>query len=144
MKNDSTSTIRHKIISKYFEKNIQKDLPKSTDINVLLNRVKNNQKNESRRKIYFSAVASAGLFLFGLILGPIFYSVFSGGVVSNMTSSYALIIVAGLLVGFGTKIGSGCTSGHGICGISRFSLRSIIATISFIITGVLTVFIFGA
>jgi hypothetical protein len=61
-----------------------------------------------------------------------------------MTSSYALIIVAGLLVGFGTKIGSGCTSGHGICGISRFSLRSIIATISFIITGVLTVFIFGA
>lgn len=84
------------------------------------------------------------LFLFGLILGPIFYSVFSGGVVSNMTSSYALIIVAGLLVGFGTKIGSGCTSGHGICGISRFSLRSIIATISFIITGVLTVFIFGA
>ena len=63
---------------------------------------------------------------------------------SNMTSSYALIIVAGLLVGFGTKIGSGCTSGHGICGISRFSLRSIIATISFIITGVLTVFIFGA
>ncbi len=45
------------------------------------------------------------LFLFGLILGPIFYSVFSGGVVSNMTSSYALIIVAGLLVGFGTKIG---------------------------------------
>ena len=84
------------------------------------------------------------LFLFGLILGPIFYSVFSGGVVSNVTSSYALIIVAGLLVGFGTKIGSGCTSGHGICGISRFSLRSIIATISFIITGVLTVFIFGA
>jgi hypothetical protein len=84
------------------------------------------------------------LFLFGLILGPIFYSVFSGGVVSNMTSSYALIIIAGLLVGFGTKIGSGCTSGHGICGISRFSLRSIIATISFIITGVLTVFIFGA
>ena len=68
MKNDSTSTVRHKIISKYFEKNIQKDLPKSTDINVLLNRVKNNQKNESRRKIYFSAAASAGLFLFGLII----------------------------------------------------------------------------
>ena len=68
MKNNSTSTIREKIISRYFEKSTKKDLPKSTDINVLLNRVKNNQKNESRRKIYFSAVASAGLFLFGLII----------------------------------------------------------------------------
>ena len=68
MKNTSTSSIRDKIISKYFEKNTQKDLPKSTDINVLLNRVKNNQKNESRRKIYFSAAASAGLFLFGLMI----------------------------------------------------------------------------
>ncbi len=68
MKNNSTSTIREKIISRYFEKGTQKDLPKSTDINVLLNRVKDNQKNESRRKIYFSAAASAGLFLFGLII----------------------------------------------------------------------------
>jgi len=48
-----------------------------------------------------------------------------------------------LLVGFGTKIGNGCTSGHGVCGISRFSIRSIIATISFILTGVVTVLIFG-
>jgi len=84
------------------------------------------------------------LFLFGLILGPIIYSVFSGGVVSNMTNSYVLVVLGGLLVGFGTKIGNGCTSGHGICGISRFSLRSIIATLSFMITGILTVFIFGA
>jgi hypothetical protein len=84
------------------------------------------------------------LFLFGLILGPIVYSIFNNEIVSNMTSSLVLIIIAGLLVGFGTNIGNGCTSGHGICGISRLSLRSIIATISFIITGVLTVFIFGA
>ena len=68
MKNTSTGTIREKIVSKYFEKSTTQNLPKSTDINVLLNRVKNNQKNESRRKIYFSAVASAGLFLFGLII----------------------------------------------------------------------------
>ena len=68
MKNNSTSTIREKIISRYFEKSSKNDLPKSTDINVLLNRVKNNQKNESRRKIYFSAAASAGLFLFGLMI----------------------------------------------------------------------------
>ena len=84
------------------------------------------------------------LFLFGLILAPIIYSVFSGGVVSNMTNSYVLVVLGGLLVGVGTKIGNGCTSGHGICGISRFSLRSIIATLSFMITGILTVFIFGA
>ena len=54
-----------------------------------------------------------------------------------------MLIIGGLLVGVGTKIGSGCTSGHGVCGISRFSLRSIIATITFIITGVITVLIFG-
>ena len=68
MKNNSTSTIREKIISRYFEKSSKNDLPKSTDINVLLNRVKNNQKNESRRKLYFSAAASTGLILFGLII----------------------------------------------------------------------------
>ena len=55
-------------VSKYLEKDISKNLPKSTDINVLLNRVKINQKNESRRKLYFSAAASAGLFLFGLVI----------------------------------------------------------------------------
>jgi len=54
-----------------------------------------------------------------------------------------LIIIGGLLVGIGTKIGKGCTSGHGVCGVSRFSMRSITATISFILTGVITVSIFG-
>ena len=61
-------TVKDKIISRYLEKNIQKNSPKSTDINVLLNRVKVNQKNESRKKIYFSAAASAGLILFGLVI----------------------------------------------------------------------------
>ena len=84
------------------------------------------------------------LFLFGLFFGPIVYSIFNNEIVSNITNSIFLIVIGGLLVGFGTKIGNGCTSGHGICGISRFSLRSITATTSFIITGVLTVFIFGA
>ena len=55
-------------VSKYLKKDISKNLSKSTDINVLLNRVKINQKNESRRKLYFSAAASAGLFLFGLVI----------------------------------------------------------------------------
>ena len=57
-----------------------------------------------------------------------------------MTSSIPLIIVGGLLVGLGTKIGRGCTSGHGICGISRFSMRSIVATIIFMIFAMITVY----
>ena len=82
------------------------------------------------------------LFLIGLILGPIIYQLFSKEVVTiNITNSIYLLGIAGLLVGLGTSIGSGCTSGHGICGISRFSLRSIIATITFMIVGILTVFV---
>ena len=60
--------VKQKIISRYLEKNTEPRQVKSTDINVLLNRVKTNQKNESRKKLYFSAAASAGLFLFGLII----------------------------------------------------------------------------
>ena len=82
------------------------------------------------------------LFLIGLILGPIIYQLFSKEVVSiNITNSIYLLGIAGLLVGLGTSIGSGCTSGHGICGISRFSLRSIIATVTFMIGGILIVFV---
>ena len=82
------------------------------------------------------------LFLIGLILGPIIYQLFSKEVVTiNITNSIYLLGIAGLLVGLGTSIGSGCTSGHGICGISRFSLRSIIATATFMIVGILTVFV---
>jgi uncharacterized membrane protein YedE/YeeE len=83
------------------------------------------------------------LFLLGLIIGPIIYSLTGNEIVSILTNSIPLLIIGGLLVGVGTKIGNGCTSGHGVCGISRFSLRSIIATVTFIITGVITVFIFG-
>jgi len=83
------------------------------------------------------------LFLLGLIIGPIIYSFSGNEIVSVLTNSIPLLIIGGLLVGVGTKIGNGCTSGHGVCGISRFSLRSIIATITFIITGVITVLIFG-
>ena len=83
------------------------------------------------------------LFLLGLIIGPIIFSFTGNKIVSILTNSIPLLIIGGLLVGVGTKIGNGCTSGHGVCGISRFSLRSIIATVTFIITGVITVFIFG-
>ena len=60
--------VKDKLIAKYLEKTTPKSLPKSTDINVLLNRVKTNQKNESRKKIYFSAAASMGLLAFGFII----------------------------------------------------------------------------
>ena len=75
-------------------------------------------------------------------MGPIIYQLFSKETVSiDITDSIYLLGIAGLLVGLGTSIGSGCTSGHGICGISRFSLRSIIATATFMIVGILTVFV---
>ena len=63
-----TNEVKKKLISKYLVKDSRKIQSKSTDINVLLNRVKLNQKNESRKKIYFSAAASAGLLLFGLVI----------------------------------------------------------------------------
>jgi uncharacterized membrane protein YedE/YeeE len=82
------------------------------------------------------------LFLLGLILGPIIYSLFTSKEMNiTISNSFILLIFAGLLVGIGTRISGGCTSGHGISGIGRFSLRSIIATITFMIVGILTVLI---
>ena len=84
------------------------------------------------------------LFLVGLILGPLIYNLISGKEINiSISSSLILLIIAGTLVGFGTRISGGCTSGHGISGISRFSLRSIIATITFMLVGILTVLITG-
>ena len=82
------------------------------------------------------------LFLLGLILGPIFYTLFTNQEINiTISNSLILLIIAGLLVGIGTRISGGCTSGHGISGIGRFSLRSIIATTTFMIVGILTVLI---
>ena len=84
------------------------------------------------------------LFLIGLILGPLIYNLISGKEINiSISSSLILLIIGGSLVGFGTRLSSGCTSGHGISGISRFSLRSIIATITFMIVGMLTVLVTG-
>ena len=84
------------------------------------------------------------LFLVGLILGPLIYNLILGKEINiSISNSLILLIVGGTLVGFGTRLSSGCTSGHGISGISRFSLRSIIATITFMIIGILTVLITG-
>ncbi len=79
-------------------------------------------------------------FLFGLIVAPLVYRA-AGGVMPPMavTSSSAYLIPGGLLVGFGTRLGSGCTSGHAVCGIARFSRRSQVATLIFMVCGFATV-----
>ena len=82
------------------------------------------------------------LFLIGLILGPLIYRYFTKQKIEiSITNSLFLLIGGGILVGLGTRISGGCTSGHGISGVGRFSLRSIIATITFMIVGILTVLI---
>ena len=80
------------------------------------------------------------LFLLGLIIGPSIYLLINNANF-EITKSIPLIIVGGFLVGFGTKLGSGCTSGHGVCGISRLSVRSIVATLLFVIIAMITVFV---
>ena len=81
---------------------------------------------------------SAWAFVIGLPLGALIVLLAKGGLPTNFASPLYLAL-AGLLVGIGTRLGSGCTSGHGVCGMSRFSQRSIVATITFIITGIATV-----
>ena len=75
------------------------------------------------------------LFLIGLVSSSFVYRLFAPLPESNISASFGTLIFAGLLVGFGTRMGEGCTSGHGICGLSRLSLRSLIATISFMFSG---------
>lgn len=81
-------------------------------------------------------------YLFGLIAGAFLYNqLFPGTLTLTYNPSLTGLIAAGLLVGYGTRLGGGCTSGHGVCGIARFSVRSIVATATFVATAILTVFI---
>ncbi|OFA04063.1 YeeE/YedE family protein [Duganella sp. HH101] len=80
-------------------------------------------------------------FIFGLILAPIAYGVFYAWPEIQAEADTRALIIAGLLVGIGTRYGSGCTSGHGVCGISRLSPRSITATIVFMAAGFVTVYL---
>lgn len=84
--------------------------------------------------------SSAFWFIAGLILTPFIYGYFYQPEIEIKADTYALIL-AGVLVGFGTRLGSGCTSGHGICGLSRLSKRSMIATAIFMFAGMLTVYV---
>ncbi|MDX2484039.1 MAG: YeeE/YedE thiosulfate transporter family protein [Pseudodonghicola sp.] len=82
-------------------------------------------------------------FLFGVVVMPlILWPLYNVDIDTHMTSNWVVIIAAGLLVGVGTRIANGCTSGHGVCGISRFSLRGIVATVFYILAGGLMLAIF--
>lgn len=81
-------------------------------------------------------------FMAGLVAMPIFALPFWGAADTKLTSNIWVIIAAGLLVGVGTRLANGCTSGHGVCGISRMSLRGIVATVFYILAGGLTVVLF--
>lgn len=81
-------------------------------------------------------------FLGGVLAAPIGYQLLTGAAPEvQITNSSILLVVSGLLVGLGTVIGNGCTSGHGVCGLSRFSVRSLVATGVFMVTAILIVLI---
>lgn len=82
------------------------------------------------------------VFVVGLLAGGMLLRLFSPQTFEiGIARSWVALTLAGLLVGLGTRLGNGCTSGHGVCGISRFSPRSLIATVTFMATGVATVYI---
>jgi uncharacterized membrane protein YedE/YeeE len=90
-------------------------------------------KGDTLWKLFFLA----GLFTGGLLLRFLYPRAYDFGIIR----SPVVLIMAGLLVGFGTRLGNGCTSGHGVCGVSRLSARSIVATMTFIATGAATVYL---
>ena len=81
------------------------------------------------------------LFIAGLVISPLLYRLVRPLPDIEVSTSLPLLIVAGLLVGFGTRLGSGCTSGHGICGNARLSPRSMAATVTFMLFGIVTVYL---
>jgi len=81
-------------------------------------------------------------FLLGMVLGPLIAQPFGFELPNDLDFSWPVIITAAFLVGFGTNMGGGCTSGHGICGVGRFAPRSIVATILFMLSAMLTVILF--
>ena len=80
-------------------------------------------------------------FVLGLLIAPTVYGLFSVGSPLRIDAGDGALVLAGVLVGVGTRYGSGCTSGHGVCGLSRLSLRSLVATLSFMAAGFGTVFV---
>ena len=80
--------------------------------------------------------------LAGMVTGPLVYRLFTGGLPDvTVTASWPMLIIGGLLVGVGVTYGAGCTSGHGVCGMARLSRRSFLATMSFMVSTFITVFV---
>jgi uncharacterized membrane protein YedE/YeeE len=104
-----------------------------TGISGIINGALSPVKGDTQWRLLFVA----GLFLGGLVMGQLNPKIFE----NTMSSEIWTTVVAGLLVGFGTILGSGCTSGHGICGVSRLSPRSLLATGIFMFFGILTVWV---
>ena len=82
-------------------------------------------------------------FLLGMVLSPVLWRLVAPLPAVSITASWPMLVVAGLLVGVGTRYGSGCTSGHGVCGLSRLSVRSLIATLTFMAAAFITVWLVG-
>ncbi|MES2686279.1 MAG: YeeE/YedE thiosulfate transporter family protein [Pseudomonadota bacterium] len=79
-------------------------------------------------------------FVLGLLAAPLLYLLIAGPIEARIDAGWGVVVIAGLLVGIGTRYGSGCTSGHGVCGLSRLSPRSLVATLVFMGAGFATVF----
>ena len=82
-------------------------------------------------------------FLIGIIVSPLLYGLVHPLPVIEVSASWPVLMIAGLLVGIGTRYGSGCTSGHGVCGLSRLSSRSLVATLTFMGVAFITVWLMG-
>jgi uncharacterized membrane protein YedE/YeeE len=80
-------------------------------------------------------------FVAGLLAAPLLWALLGNSTMPRIDAGFGTLVAAGLLVGIGTSYGSGCTSGHGVCGLSRLSPRSLVATAAFMATGVATVFV---
>jgi uncharacterized protein len=80
-------------------------------------------------------------FIGGLVAAPALYALFTRLPLANIEADFQMVVVAGLLVGVGTRYGSGCTSGHGVCGLARLSPRALAATLAFMAAGLVTVYV---
>jgi uncharacterized membrane protein YedE/YeeE len=86
-------------------------------------------------------IAWRAAFILGIVAAPLVYTLFSALPAMQIDAGYGMLVAAGLLVGIGTRYGSGCTSGHGVCGLSRLSPRSLVATAAFMGAGFVVVFL---
>lgn len=89
----------------------------------------------------YSSTAWQWAFIIGLLISGLLSHWLISPIQIDIKANTTMLVIAGLLVGFGTRLGNGCTSGHGVCGIARFSIRALIATLTFICSGIVTVYL---